>query len=216
MDADIYGPSVPTMLGIRKPPEFSEDKLMIPLEVQGIITNSIGFLVDPSQAMIWRGPMASQALTQLLLQTQWGTEQNPLDILIVDLPPGTGDIQLTLTQKTIIDGAIIVSTPQEMALTDARRAITLFQKTNIKILGIIENMSFLKTSTGDLEIFGRGGAKNLATSANLSFLGEVPIEPALRASLDAGRPLTSEYPQGETARRFRDISQNLLDNLKNT
>jgi ATP-binding protein involved in chromosome partitioning len=214
LDADIYGPSAPVMLGVRRPPEFSPDKLMVPLEAHGLKVNSVGFLVDPGQAMIWRGPMASQALTQLLAQTQWGTDQAPLDVLVVDLPPGTGDVQLTLTQKTVIDGAVIVSTPQEMALADARRAATLFSKTGIKVLGVVENMAFLKTPDGaEMEVFGRGGARRMAETLQVPFAGEVPLDPALRASLDNGRPLTAEYPHGEMAQRFAAIARAVLANL---
>ncbi len=172
LDADIYGPSAPVMLGVRRPPEFSPDKLMLPIEAHGLRVNSVGFLVEPEQAMIWRGPMASQALTQLLTQTQWGTAEDPLDVLVVDLPPGTGDVQLTLTQKTLIDGAVIVSTPQEMALADARRAVTLFGKTGTKVLGVVENMAFLKTPDGaEMEVFGRGGARRMAETLQVPFVG---------------------------------------------
>ncbi len=214
LDADIYGPSAPVMLGVRRPPEFSPDKLMVPLEAHGLKVNSVGFLVDADQAMIWRGPMASQALTQLLTQTQWGTQAQPLDVLVVDLPPGTGDVQLTLTQKTLIDGAVVVSTPQEMALADARRAVTLFGKTGIKVLGVVENMAFLKTPDGgEMEVFGRGGAARMAQTLDVPFLGEVPLDPALRQSLDAGQPLTATYPAGEMAQRFKAMAQAVQKNL---
>jgi ATP-binding protein involved in chromosome partitioning len=207
LDADIYGPSAPTLLGLRRPPEFGDDKKMVPFEVFGIKANSVGFLVDADQAMIWRGPMASQALTQLLTQTRWGTAEAPLDVLIIDLPPGTGDVQLTLTQKTLIDGAVVVSTPQEMALSDARRAITLFEKTGIKVLGVVENMAYLKMPDGsEMEIFGRGGAKAMAERAGVAFLGEVPLDPALRKSCDEGRPLVAAEPDSETAKAFRAMA----------
>jgi ATP-binding protein involved in chromosome partitioning len=214
LDADIYGPSAPVMLGVRRPPAFTPDKLMLPLEAHGLKVNSVGFLVDAGEAMIWRGPMASQALTQLLTQTQWGTAEAPLDVLVVDLPPGTGDVQLTLTQKTVIDGAVVVSTPQEMALADARRAVTLFAKTGIKVLGVVENMAFLKTPNGaEMEVFGRGGARKLAETLQVPFAGEIPLDPALRASLDNGRPLTAEYPNGELAQRFAAMAKAVMDNL---
>ncbi|WP_443748286.1 Mrp/NBP35 family ATP-binding protein [Asticcacaulis solisilvae] len=207
LDADIYGPSAPVMLGLRTPPEFGEDKRMVPPEAFGLKVNSVGFLVDPDQAMIWRGPMASQALTQLLTQTRWGTPEEPLDVLVVDLPPGTGDVQLTLTQKTLIDGAVVVSTPQEMALADARRAVTLFGKTGINVLGIVENMAwFPAPDGGEIEIFGRGGARALAGTLNVPFLGEVPLDPALRQGSDTGRPLTATEPGGAMARRFSEIA----------
>ena len=214
LDADIYGPSAPVMLGVRRPPEFSPDKLMLPIEAHGLKVNSVGFLVDAGQAMIWRGPMASQALTQLLTQTQWGTAEEPLDVLVVDLPPGTGDVQLTLTQKTLIDGAVVVSTPQEMALADARRAVTLFGKTGIKLVGVVENMAFLKTPDGaEMEVFGRGGARRMAEALEVPFVGEVPLDPGLRASLDNGRPLMAEYPHGEMAQRFAAVARAVMANL---
>lgn len=217
LDADIYGPSAPVMLGLRRPPEFGADKLMVPLEAFGLKVNSVGFLVDPDQAMIWRGPMASQALTQLLTQTRWGTEARPLDVLVVDMPPGTGDVQLTLTQKTLIDGGIVVSTPQEMALADARRAVTLFGKTGIKVLGVVENMAFLALpGGGEMEIFGRGGAKSMADALNAPFLGELPLDPALRQSLDDGRPLTALDPEGLMAGRFKAMAQRVMAELQSS
>jgi len=214
LDADIYGPSVPLMLGLSLPPSFGADKLMVPHEAHGLKVNSVGFLVDPGQAMIWRGPMASQALTQLLTQTRWGTAEEPLDVLVVDLPPGTGDVQLTLTQKTLIDGAVVVSTPQDMALADARRAVTLFGKTGIRVLGVIENMAFLALPDGsEMEVFGRGGAKALALALEVPFLGEVPLDPALRKGCDAGQPLTALQPDSVMAQRFRGIAQAVRDTL---
>jgi len=214
LDADIYGPSAPVMLGLRQPPEFGLDKLMVPLEAFGIRVNSVGFLVEPDQAMIWRGPMASQALTQLLTQTRWGTDAEPLDVLVVDLPPGTGDVQLTLTQKTLIDGAVVVSTPQDMALADARRAVTLFAKTGIAVLGVVENMAWLELPGGGrMDVFGSGGARRLADTMQVAFLGEVPLDPTLRASMDAGKPLTVTDPDGDMAARFRDMAQAVMDQL---
>ncbi len=207
LDADIYGPSAPTLLGLNTPPEFGEDKLMVPPQAFGLKVNSVGFLVDPDQAMIWRGPMASQALTQLLTQTRWGTAEAPLDVLVVDLPPGTGDVQLTLTQKTVIDGAVVVSTPQEMALSDARRAVTLFAKTGIPVLGVIENMAWFDAGGTEVEIFGRGGAKAMADTLNVPFLGEVPLDPELRKGSDAGKPLTAVEPQGAVAQRFKAMAE---------
>ncbi len=215
LDADIYGPSAPTLLGLRKPPEFGEDKLMVPPEAFGLKVNSVGFLVDPDQAMIWRGPMASQALTQLLTQSRWGTAEEPLDVLVVDMPPGTGDVQLTLTQKTMIDGAVVVSTPQEMAISDARRATTLFAKTGIKVLGVIENMAWFTAPDGtDIEIFGRGGARAMATALDVPFLGEVPLDPALRKGSDEGKPQTAIDPDGNMAMRFKAMAATILAALK--
>lgn len=207
LDADIYGPSAPVMLGIRNPPAFGPDKLMVPPEAFGVKVNSVGFLVDADQAMVWRGPMASQALTQLLTQTRWATEDQPLDVLVVDLPPGTGDVHLTLLQKTLVDGAIVVSTPQEMALSDARRAVILFEKTGIKVLGIVENMAYFPAPDGsEIAIFGRGGAARLAAELELPLLAELPLDPALREACDEARPLTV----GATADRFRGIAQAVM------
>lgn len=215
LDADIYGPSAPVMLGLRNPPAFGDDKKMVPPEAFGLKVNSVGFLVDATQAMIWRGPMASQALTQLLTQTRWGTVEEPLDVLVVDLPPGTGDVQLTLTQKTLIDGAVVVSTPQEMALADARRAVTLFEKTGIAVLGVVENMAFFTAPDGsEIEIFGRGGARDMAAQNKVVFLGELPLDPALRKGGDAGQPLTAAEPDGDAGRRFRDMAQTVREALK--
>jgi len=154
--------------------------------------------------------MASQALTQLLTQTRWGTAEEPLDVLVVDLPPGTGDVQLTLTQKTLIDGAVVVSTPQEMALSDARRAVTLFDKTGINVLGVVENMAWFSAPDGsEIEIFGRGGARALAQTLNVPFLGEIPLDPGLRQGSDTGRPLTAAEPDGPMAERFSAIAQQI-------
>ncbi|WP_324291033.1 Mrp/NBP35 family ATP-binding protein [Asticcacaulis sp. SL142] len=215
LDADIYGPSAPLMLGVTTPPAFGPEKMMIPPEAFGLKVNSVGFLVDADQAMIWRGPMASQALNQLLTQTLWGTEAEPLDVLVVDMPPGTGDVQLTLTQKTMIDGAVVVSTPQEMALIDARRAITLFEKTSVKILGIIENMAWLENPVSGeaIYVFGRDGAKILAQNLKVPFLGDVPLDPALRKGSDEAQPLVALEPDGDVAVRFKMIAQAVMTQL---
>ncbi|ESQ79935.1 Mrp/NBP35 family ATP-binding protein [Asticcacaulis sp. YBE204] len=210
LDADIYGPSAPVMLGITTPPTFDDNKHMVPPVAFGLKVNSVGFLVDADQAMIWRGPMASQALTQLLTQTAWGSDETPLDVLIVDLPPGTGDVQLTLTQKTLIDGAVVVSTPQDMALIDARRAVTLFGKTGTKVLGVVENMAYFLGADGTaIEIFGRGGARKMAEGLNLPFLGEVPLDPALRQASDDAAPLQT----GVMAERFDEMAKALWGQL---
>ncbi|MFN3228663.1 MAG: Mrp/NBP35 family ATP-binding protein, partial [Asticcacaulis sp.] len=213
MDADVYGPSAPLMLGLSGNPAY-EDGKMVPLASAGLVANSIGLLVEPEQAMIWRGPMASQAITQLLTQTRWGTEAHPMDVLIVDLPPGTGDVQLTLVQKTPLDGAVIVSTPQEAALIDARRAVTLFGKTNTPVLGVVENMAFFSAPDGsDIEIFGRGGARAMAGTLNVPFLGEVPLDPALRAGGDAGRPLMATNPEAPASKAFEAMATSLRHSL---
>ena len=200
LDADVYGPSAPTMLGISGKPDY-EDGAMVPHEAWGLKAMSVGLLMKADDAMIWRGPMASQAITQMLTQTRWGTESEPLDVLVVDLPPGTGDVQLTLIQKTPLDGAVIVSTPQEVALADARRAKTLFDRVNVPTLGLIENM------TGD--VFGKGGAEAEALRLGLDFLGDIPLDAALRESGDAGRPLMVGAPESPAARRFAEVADRL-------
>jgi ATP-binding protein involved in chromosome partitioning len=201
LDADVYGPSLPTMLGMSGKPEY-RDGMMEPHVVHGLRAMSVGLLTQASDAMIWRGPMASQALTQMLTQTRWGTAEQPLDILVVDLPPGTGDVQLTLIQKTPLDGAVIVSTPQEVALADARRAHALFQKVKVPTLGLIENMSG--------EVFGHGGGEAEASRLSIPYLGDLPLDAALREAGDAGVPLVSADPDGPVARRFATISAQVV------
>jgi ATP-binding protein involved in chromosome partitioning len=204
LDADVYGPSMPTMLGVSGKPEYRDDR-MEPHLAHGLKVMSIGLLTQAGDAMVWRGPMASQALTQMLTQTRWGTEQQPLDVLVVDLPPGTGDVQLTLIQKTPLDGAVIVSTPQEVALADARRAHALFVKVKVPTLGLIENMS------GD--VFGRGGGEAEAGRLGVPFLGDLPLDAALREAGDAGVPLVSADPDGPVARRFAVVAARIADLL---
>ena len=204
LDADVYGPSLPTMLGVSGKPEY-RDGMIEPHVAHGLKVMSVGLLTQAGDAMVWRGPMASQALTQMLTQTRWGTEDQPLDVLVVDLPPGTGDVQLTLIQKTPLDGAVIVSTPQEVALADARRAHALFRKVNVPTLGLIENMS------GD--VFGRGGGEAEAGRLGVPFLGDLPLDAALREAGDAGRPLVSADPDGSVARRFAAVAARVTDLL---
>jgi len=197
LDADVYGPSLPTMLGISGQPAY-EDGAMVPHVAHGLKAMSVGLLTKAEDAMIWRGPMASQAINQMLTQTRWGTEEQPLDVLVVDLPPGTGDVQLTLIQKTPLDGAVIVSTPQEVALADARRAHTLFAKVDVPTLGLIENMSG--------EVFGTGGVQAEAERLGAPYLGDLPLDGALRRAGDAGRPLVAVDPQHPASERFHHIA----------
>ncbi|CAN5209164.1 Mrp/NBP35 family ATP-binding protein [soil metagenome] len=204
LDADVYGPSLPTMLGLSGKPAY-EDGAIVPHQAFGLKAMSVGLLTNADDAMIWRGPMASQALTQMLTQTRWGTQEDPLDVLVVDMPPGTGDVQLTLIQKTPLDGAVIVSTPQEVALADARRAHTLFQRVNVPTLGLIENMSG--------EVFGRGGARAEAERLGVAYLGDLPLTTGLRQSGDAGRPLVSSEPDGDIAARFAEIARMVATGL---
>ncbi|MCS6624904.1 Mrp/NBP35 family ATP-binding protein [Roseibacterium beibuensis] len=204
LDADVYGPSMPTMLGVSGKPGY-RDGMIEPHVAHGLKVMSVGLLTGANDAMVWRGPMASQAITQMLTQTRWGTEETPLDVLIVDLPPGTGDVQLTLIQKTPLDGAVIVSTPQEVALADARRAHALFQKVKVPTLGLIENMSG--------EVFGRGGGEAEAGRLGVPFLGGLPLDAALREAGDAGRPLVASDPDGAMARRFAVVAARVSDVL---
>jgi ATP-binding protein involved in chromosome partitioning len=204
LDADVYGPSLPTMLAISGKPEY-RDGMMEPHVAHGLKAMSVGLLTGADDAMVWRGPMASQALTQMLTQTRWGAEAAPLDVLVVDLPPGTGDVQLTLIQKTPLDGVVIVSTPQEVALADARRAHALFRKVGVPTLGLIENMS------GD--VFGRGGAEAEAARLGVPYLGDVPLDGAVRRSGDAGAPVTVVAPESDTAGRFRGLADRVAKTL---
>ena len=211
LDADVYGPSAPRMLGIDGEPAFENGKLQ-PLHAWGLKVMSIGFLVDEGAPMIWRGPMASSAVRQMMNDVAWGSEAEPLDVLVVDLPPGTGDVQLTLIQKMKIDGVVIVSTPQEIALIDARRAVSMFQKTGTPILGVIENMAFFTDpSTGaPIPIFGTGGAKAEAERLGVPLLAEVPLEMALREACDNGRPVVATTPDSAAAQAFIAAAKALM------
>ncbi|WP_068874739.1 MULTISPECIES: Mrp/NBP35 family ATP-binding protein [unclassified Phenylobacterium] len=209
LDADIYGPSAPTMLGVDGDPTFDADKRLNPMEAWGVKVMSIGFIVEPGTANIWRGPMASSALRSLL-NSNWGTEAEPLDVLVIDLPPGTGDIQLTLVQKLKMDGVVIVSTPQEIALIDARRAAQMFEKTGAPILGVVENMAYFADSSGArVPIFGEGGARREAERLGVPLLAEIPIEVPLREACDAGRPLVATNTESAAAQAFLELARKL-------
>jgi ATP-binding protein involved in chromosome partitioning len=199
------------MLGIEGEPTFDQDKRLNPLAAWGVKVMSIGFIVEPGDAAIWRGPMASSAV-RTLIGSNWGDDAAPLDVLVVDLPPGTGDIQLTVAQRLKLDGVVIVSTPQEIALIDARRAATMFRKTGAEILGVIENMAyFADPATGArIPIFGQGGGAAEAERLGVAFLGEVPIEVALREACDTGRPLVATSPGSPAAQAFLDIARKLV------
>ncbi|EJI85358.1 ATP-binding protein, Mrp/Nbp35 family protein [Alishewanella aestuarii B11] len=207
LDADIYGPSVPTLFGLTGEKVTSPDnKLMHPLQAHGVCLQSIGFLVDPEQASVWRGPMASQALLQLLNETLWPE----LDVLLVDMPPGTGDIQLTISQKLPVTGAVVVTTPQDLALADARKAITMFQQVKIPILGLIENMSFyICPSCGASDdVFGSEGGLKLAERYQVPVLGQLPLQSALRQQADSGTALTAG--DASLLEYYQQISRALL------
>jgi ATP-binding protein involved in chromosome partitioning len=209
LDADIYGPSTPLMMGIAGEPGFGPDKRLIPLEAWGVKVMSIGFIVEDGTAAIWRGPMASSALRSLMASA-WGTAEEPLDVLVVDLPPGTGDIQLTLVQRLKLDGAVIVSTPQEIALMDARRAAAMFRKLEVPILGMVENMAWFEAPDGArTPIFGQGGGAQEARRLGVPLLAEIPIEVALREACDQGRPLAATSPDDPAAQAFLKMAKAL-------
>ncbi|MBL8518331.1 MAG: iron-sulfur cluster carrier protein ApbC [Betaproteobacteria bacterium] len=205
LDADIYGPSQPTMLGISGRPVSKDGKIMEPMEGHGIQANSVGFLIDVETPMVWRGPMVTQALEQLLTETRWSN----LDYLVVDMPPGTGDIQLTLAQKVPVTGAVIVTTPQDIALLDARKGLKMFEKVNIPILGIVENMAMHKCSNcGHMEhIFGEGGGARMSQDYNVDLLGSLPLDIAIREQADSGKPTVVADPDGEVAQIYKTIAR---------
>lgn len=211
LDADIYGPSVPIMLGVSQKPANLENKMMGPVIGHGIQANSIGFLIDDDAPAIWRGPMVTQALTQLLTQTQW----DDLDYLIIDMPPGTGDIALTLSQKVPLAGAVIVTTPQDLALADARRGLRMFQKVNVPVLGIIENMSVhVCSNCGHAEpIFGEHGGREMAAQYHVPWLGALPLKMSIRSQTDSGRPTVVAEPEGDAARAYHAIARALAANV---
>jgi ATP-binding protein involved in chromosome partitioning len=205
LDADIYGPSQPMMLGIDRRPASADGKTMEPLENHGVQVMSIGFLVDQDEAMIWRGPMATQALEQLLRQTNW----KELDYLIVDMPPGTGDIQLTLSQRVPMTGAVIVTTPQDIALLDARKGIKMFEKVGVPILGIVENMAVhVCSNCGHVEhIFGADGGKKMAAQYGMEYLGALPLDINIRLQADSGTPTVVADPDGEVAGIYKSVAR---------
>ncbi len=211
LDLDVYGPSAPTLLGVGdQKPRMNPDKTLNPLDAHGLKTMSIGYLVDPASPMIWRGAMATSAVRQMIDDVAWGE----LDVLLLDLPPGTGDVQVTLVQRVPLAGAVIVSTPQEMALADVRRGIAMFEKTHAPILGVIENMAYFEAADGTrTHIFGEGGARRTAAEAGAPFLGEIPIDVALREACDAGAPLAATQPEHAVSARFRDIAEAALANV---
>jgi ATP-binding protein involved in chromosome partitioning len=212
LDADIYGPSVPRLTGIREKPQLNADKKMIPIARFGLAIMSIGFLVEEDTAMIWRGPMVMSAITQMLRDVAWGT----LDILVVDMPPGTGDAQLTLAQNVPLKGAIIISTPQDLSLIDARRGLAMFRKVNVPVLGIVENRSYFNCPPcgSRSDIFGHGGARHEAERLGVPFLGEIPLHMSIRATSDSGTPVVESEPHGPHAAIYRAIGANVRDQLQ--
>lgn len=205
LDADIYGPSIPRMLGIKGKPEAdAATKKLKPMQNYGLKTMSIGFLVAEDTPMIWRGPMVQSALTQMMMDVEWGE----LDVLVVDMPPGTGDAQLTMAQRVPLTGAVVVSTPQEIALIDARKGYAMFEKTHVPVFGIVENMAyFVSPGSGEKSyIFGEGGARRMAEKLGCDFLGEVPLHMKVRETSDAGTPIVATAPESEEARPFIEIA----------
>jgi len=213
VDTDIYGPSIPTMFGLAGgKPRVSDQRKILPLEKHGVKLLSMGFLVDPSQAVIWRGPMVSSAVRQFLGDTEWGA----LDYLILDLPPGTGDIQLTIVQTVALTGAVIVSTPQQVALADARKGVSMFNNVNVPVLGIVENMAYF--TPPDLPdrtyyLFGQGGARRLAEELDVPFLGEIPLEQAVRESGDDGTPVVVARPDSAAAQAFAAVAARVAEQV---
>jgi ATP-binding protein involved in chromosome partitioning len=212
LDADIYGPSVPKLLAIRGRPQTIGGTRIVPMDGYGLKVMSIGFLVEEETPMIWRGPMVMSALTQMLREVEWGT----LDVMVVDMPPGTGDAQLTMAQQVPLAGSVIVSTPQDLALIDARRGIAMFRRVDVPVLGVVENMSyFLCPQCGARsDIFGHGGARREAERLGVPFLGEVPLDMTIRETSDSGRPVVATDPDGPQAAAFRAIAAKVRDQLR--
>jgi ATP-binding protein involved in chromosome partitioning len=212
LDADIYGPSLPKLLAIKEKPQTLGGTRLKPISRYGLTVMSIGFLIDEETPMIWRGPMVISALTQMLREVEWGT----LDVMVVDMPPGTGDAQLTMAQQVPLKGAVIVSTPQDLALIDARRGIAMFRRVNVPVLGIVENMSYFQCPQCGTrsDIFGHGGARREAERLGVPFLGEVPLHMTIREKSDAGLPVVATEPDGPHAQAYRAIAERVRDQLK--
>jgi ATP-binding protein involved in chromosome partitioning len=204
MDADVYGPNIPQMLGISDPPEVSEEKKMIPPQAHGIKVISMGMLVPPDQAVIWRGPMLHGAVQQFMRDVAWGE----LDYLIVDLPPGTGDVALSMAQSVPMAGAVVVTTPQSVSVSDVRKAVAMFRQLNVPVLGVVENMSYFVCGHCQerTDIFGTGGGRRMAEEMGIPFLGEVPIDIRVREGGDEGRPIVAAAPEAPAARAFSEVA----------
>ena len=211
LDADIYGPSLPKLIGKNEKPENKDGKYIVPIDSHGIQCMSMGFLVEETTPMIWRGPMVISAIKTLTEKVLW----SDLDIIVIDMPPGTGDTQLTFAQDIKIDGAIIISTPQDMALLDVKRGIQMFDKTKINIFGLVDNMSFFKGDDGkNYNIFGEGGVEKTAKEFNKDFLGKIPLHQDLRISADKGIPLTLSDPKHEISLILKEIAEKILEKIK--
>jgi ATP-binding protein involved in chromosome partitioning len=212
LDADIYGPSLPKLLAIREKPQTIGGTRLKPIDRYGLSVMSIGFLIDEETPMIWRGPMVMSAITQMLRDVEWGN----LDVMVVDMPPGTGDAQLTMAQQVPLKGSVIVSTPQDLALIDARRGVAMFKRVNVPVLGVVENMSYFLCPTcgARSDIFGHGGAQKEAERLGVPFLGEVPLHMSIREKSDAGLPVVATAPDGDHARIYRGIASKVLAQLR--
>lgn len=212
LDADIYGPNIPTMMGIAEMPQ-PEDGRLIPATAHGVKLMSIGFLVPPNQPLIWRGPMLHSAIRQFITDVDWGD----LDMLVVDLPPGTGDAQLSLAQTLTLAGGVIVTLPQKVSLEDARRGLEMFRSMEIPILGVVENMSYLELEDGSrMDVFGQGGGHHLAEDSQVPFLGGIPMDPEVRRGGDAGTPIVITQPDSIVSKAFLDLANRLMDALGNS
>ena len=213
MDTDIYGPSVPTMFDVHERPSITTQRKLVPIEKYGVKLVSMGFLVDPDQAMIWRGPMVTSAVKQFMQEVEWGE----LDYMVLDLPPGTGDIQLTIVQSVPLTGAVIVSTPQTVALDDARKGVAMFQKVRVPVLGVVENMAWFSppdTPEKKYYLFGKHGARKMAERLEVPFLGEIPLVEAIREGGDKGRPVVLEDPQSLQAQAFKAVADRILQSVE--
>ena len=213
LDADIWGPSAPIMMGIREKPLANDEDKIVPVSKFGLKVMSIGFLVNEQDAVIWRGPMVHGAIKQFIEDVDW----SDTDYLVIDLPPGTGDAQLSLAQTAPVSGGVIVTTPQDVALIDVRRGILMFNKLNIPIVGIVENMSYLDApgASGEIDIFGRGGGRRMAEKFEVPFLGEIPLDPRIRIGGDAGTPIVESDPQSAASKAFFGIADRILESVEN-
>jgi len=210
LDCDIYGPSIPLMMGVKERPSLSANEKLVPLENHGVKLMSMGFLLEDDQPVIWRGPMIMKTIQQFITSVEWGE----LDLLLVDLPPGTGDAQLSLCQTVPLDGGVIVTTPQEASLGVVRKGINMFRKVNVPIMGLVENMSYFTTPQGDrVEIFGNGGGRDEAARQNTAFLGEVPLFQEIREGGDAGCPVAASAPESAPGQAFTEIGRNVQAEL---
>lgn len=215
LDADVYGPSQPRMLGVKDAKPDSDGQWIEPVVAHGVSVMSMGFLVGETTPTVWRGPMVQSALTQMLRQVRWGTEDAPLDVLVLDMPPGTGDTQLSITQNVALAGAVIVSTPQDIALIDARKGLEMFRKVNVPVLGVVENMSvFCCPNCGhESHIFGAHGARGMAEELGYDVLAEVPLELEVRENSDAGKPMVVAAPDGKAAAVYRQLADRVWDKI---